>query len=751
MPKRPSHQRDSRAVSCSFGRRLTMVLLTYATRPLCWVVSLVVLGGWLFLLFSVGDGHGVCSPEINVKKSRIYRIADLRERIESGQGNSITDIHYSRLWSDAKTTVLSTNFAETTETAESKRRPVKSDTVKSDTINERAAQQLAVLETLPNLIRLDLRIKFSGELGNRVAIRQIGRIGSLREVRLMAAGLDKQSLEPLAKLHHLQRLELNLAIPLPSLAPLAGLPELQTLMLPHCDGFTVERFDEIAQLTHLKTLVLPNLNAFKITPEMLNRLRGMSELTDVYVRVPPEDVASLDVVRKALPNVTVHRGLYRAGRVYSLLGGILVMLAVATMVLNATGQFSLSQSKVIPNYVVAHLIGVSVPAAISISVHSGILCYHGANWSPASAWLLFTFSLFAWSYVSTAIDPLSFSSKMSGIVIGLIGGLGPYILFAMAASWAGFAEAFLLGEIPAATIGLFVAGCLIVADSLRRLPRCHDVRAEAGLLPVLAFRDQQAANLTMLYDPPESAKLATFLKTAKDRAVDRGVEGGFHENRFWRRMKLWQAAMPTQRMRIIVMAPVIVVWMAVFPRMFGVDLRADSLWLGGPALLYLMANGIAVIGWWQGTTCLSSALMWPLDRRTLIRDVFSAVALDLLIPSPLILCMTIGWMYTTYDGVNGASLLAALVGSLGIVSLMHSIGVWMISFRRIRMLIVAFILAEAAFGAACMALMVPINGPGFSGPTPMRIAVVGIAACLVAALSTTLAWRRWLRLEFGQT
>jgi hypothetical protein len=171
-------------------------------------------------------------------------------------------------------------------------------------------------------------------------------------------------------------------------------------------------------------------------------------------------------------------------------------------------------------------------------------------------------------------------------------------------------------------------------------------------------------------------------------------------------------------------------------------------------ILYVMSAGIIAMQWWQGYGSLHTALQWPLTRRTLVGDVFAAIAVELAFPAPLIAVAVAGYLAATgvIAGSAFVSGLAMLLGSLGVAALCYAGCVWVVTVRSV-WAVILFVGATYGLGSVLLipTLMFSTKDAGPAPPTALRIALVGCLACLLAAPLIALAYRRWMRLELGRS
>ena len=726
--------------SQSFGRRLQMVLLTYVTRPLIW---LLVLAGVLLCLFQLTaqNNSETCSPQVLVDSRQVRSPEDLRSKIASGESEWITDVWFSHLLLQAR---------------EEERRPrpgvlsreelaTKND-FPVEQISPGAKELMAQLERLPRLAR----IKYDPMQGV-CPLELVGRLTQARELELRCQELGV-SLKTLASLRNLERLEFSRGSSLPSLAPLAELPRLNTLIFPLDAQLTDSVVAEIAQLRQLKVIVLPDCSPYQNKPEALAPLRSLPKLTDVYVKCQPGDVKQIDAVRQALPEITVHFGQYDSLRVLSFAYGCFAMLFVTSVFWQGAGQFSLPQSKLMPNYANPHRVGAfSVPALAVVAV-TVIIAKRGGDWLPAAIAFSLSFLLMAWCALVTMTEQFV---RRRPRLLTAISAAGPLSVFFMLYSfrfWAGDAEMYLHSQYPRVACGLLIACMLLAGDCWRRLPRCHDCLAEAGIPPSFGFRDQQAAATATLNDPNS---LAARRLPAQDRRLSQTLMGEGHLRSAWQRIRLWRAAIQKPPVGIFLLAFASFTFASqVLYTTSWQSLLFDSHFWSSIVFMLPMFVGAMVLGvWWRAYGVICTASVWPVTRREMTRDIFCAVAGDLLVLTPIIVLGAVGVLHWTRHWPIAEALAVAILGTLAAVAVLHSIGVWAIPVRRFWALVAAFILLE--FAVMGLSFTLVLLGGRFVHVEAVELAVehivvIELAICLVAALSTWFAWRHWMRLEFGK-
>lgn len=546
---------------------------------------------------------------------------------------------------------------------------------------------------------------------------------------------------------------------------LADLPHLETLILVYCDGLTPQRFAEISQLKQLQTLVLPYVSRLEHRDASLARLRDVPLLTTIYVACPPRDDATLTAVRTAVPETRVLRGWYNPRRVGAFLAGMYLLFFLGLGSVHLTGQFSLPQSQLVPGFALPHaLVGGGVIVTV-VAIHSLLLWRYGADLWPAAAAVgtSFLLGLSLWTHANASPQRAANTGKasrtsrfwwlssiigwMSGIGLAISGiglAMGIGLLISNAETIAPYMEMFLLGETGMLPAALVLVTIGLAAALVARLATYQTTRAEAGLPVELAISDWQSRQKRALDEPNRQQ---VFLLRGQDRVLVEAI-AKHRANTRWHRVQRWQAGITT-RLRLMIFLIVVVfgvTWWA-FSGFTGGLTREKALGMAG--MLYFLSAVMVAAQWWQGYSHLLTALQWPLSRRTLVGDVFAAVALDLLIPAPLVAVSIAGYL-SSVGGISLLTGLAMLLGSLGVMALCYAGSIWFITVRNV-WAVILFTAATYGLGMILiLALVISTNGTGPPAPTALRIILVGLLAIATAAALIALAFRRWMRLELGK-
>lgn len=727
-------------------KRLFWTLMTYIERPLFWGLSLITLGLCLWF-FPTGERHNMpCHPQVALERGAVFDLHTLDSLVRDGRQSVVTGVSFERLWNDASQAALSGNAAVGLEKA-----PFA------------AAERLSLLANLPNLrfVTFDRRNAWTAGVDEDAAdlpMQTIGRLAPIQELSLSFLGvkdIDEDVLQPLANLRELRRLQLEHFESLPSLDALAGLPKLETLILVFCEGMTPQRFEEIRQLQHLKTLVLPHLSQFEQSKQSLTLLREMPSLRTIYVSCSPDDQATLAAVRAAIPMAHVLRGWYDRSRVNTFLAASYWLCFLAAGSFHLVGQFSLPQSKLVPGFTLPH-IGVAAGLfGLVVAVYSLLLWGHGANLLPGFAAVASCF-LLCLALGAAGMSPSHFKrnrrtaalSAVIALTIGICVGIGPFLLMHNVTFFTPYLEAYLLGEANLVAVALVCAACAGGVALVAKLTKLQVQRAEAGQPVELAFTDWQYRQQIINGNDPGQNFFVRSLDhaIAEASAKDRG-------NTRWSRISRWRASIGSWqvwRMTILLFVVFGLVWPIVSNSTLD---AAMERFLGTLGLFYFISALVVTVQWSQGYRYLQTALLWPLNRRTLVGDVFAAIGFELLLPLPFIATCIAG--YLAFSGMLSGSVLfgvlAVFFGSIGVAFLCFAGSVWLVTMRSFWSM---FFFAAAMYGMGSLILLPALafspQNAGPVTPTALRIAVVGFSACLVAAPIIALAYRRWMRLEFGR-
>ena len=273
--------------------RLFGVMWIYLTRPLCWVLFVViaaclVVGASMPLeKYEHYDSYTSSKTKnIFVGSKNVYSQDKLNEALEERDGKPVA-VSYDLLASDLQYKNLKVDSTG-----------VPRQVVISDSEAAERLRQLTFPKSTQWLETGDLKVQQS-------TIDQLGIITSLEHVKLVIPKSSSTPLDlsPLAKLVNLKSLDLGYITDIDSLKPLQSLPHLKTLTIADFSFVTSKNMREVAAIKSLRQLFLPNIANDSPSLDALSELNGAS-LKQVYFANAVADTAKLEAVGKIIPEPT---------------------------------------------------------------------------------------------------------------------------------------------------------------------------------------------------------------------------------------------------------------------------------------------------------------------------------------------------------------------------------------------------------------------------------------------------------------
>ena len=280
--------------------RLFGVMLIYLTRPLCWVLFVIVATA-LFVGWSFRSDEYVNYAPGGVAEA-VSKFLDYRQRVDSletlnavleNQDTQAVAVHYGSLARD-----------------------LEYGNVNLDDAGDRSQEIIPKDEVAERLEKLELpRLTQSLTTGvwqvRQSTIEQLGNVGSLEHIDFLIPASNKVSLDlsPFSKLLNLKTLNLGQLITIESLTPLQALPKLETLTIGNHQFVTAKHLREIAAIKSLRQLFLPDVTNNPAAMAALSELKS-SSLERVYISIPPSETAKLQAISSAIPSLRVRSSKY---------------------------------------------------------------------------------------------------------------------------------------------------------------------------------------------------------------------------------------------------------------------------------------------------------------------------------------------------------------------------------------------------------------------------------------------------------
>ena len=726
----------------TFIRRLWWVGVTYWTRPAMWgaVAVYAILVG-IFLLGHVVDGSKTklrsCYPQISFPSSAFRTKAQLDRVLERGDGGNVEFLKLNPILSDFWRT------PDGQQAILSRRDP---------------GFILATLKQLPNLQGL-------AWYWTSLWDTQLTPISHLRRLEYLSLAQTKFQPEQLQYLSNLKRLKVldlsgcRFTGGLQHLTPLEG---LHTLILSDFQNLNDAALADLRHLPQLRTLVLAPLTGQDpgrfVTDRGLESLKELPNLRTVYVRDSHPFVSIIQPLRTLLPHVTVRRMEYRQDRISTAFilfcASLLLSVLIAAHVFS---QFSQASARLIPQFTVSHF---GVPATVftvGMVVHTILSLQVRATLWPAVTLSALSLGgpgvLFLAVFANYGALGRVHSVVRGGTGLALIIGLQSVVV--SQERWVPWLDAYLIGDFPGIT-ALLGAVCLAIAGA--SLWMCHRVAlwaAEAGVIPpttLLGFR------LSTLQSSSGSGMIPTQEKGGKSFGLlARVVQGGYHGNRLWQRIRLWQAGSTFRAFHVVLMMMSVVgILLATDYWRYGRWSRTQTspfdlsrfVFLG---VVLLVTSVAAVIGSWRRRMLvLGFESVHPVTRETIRSDVFLAIAWDLMAMLPglivLGLLMLAAASSSEYNSFTWITTVLVSCAALGGVA--YAVAVWCVLIRRTWPVVVVGSLIYVILIAACGVCGVWCVHEKAS-LDPIAVLAVAASFSLLSVLALRSAWRRWLQIELA--
>jgi hypothetical protein len=475
-------------------------------------------------------------------------------------------------------------------------------------------------------------------------------------------------------------------------------------------------------------------------------IRHLPNLQTVFVGEFHDDPAGFRRFCQALPGIRVWHLEFNGSRLASTIFLLLATFILGGAVVQQTSAIlSLPWSRLYPRFAVPHVI---VPIAICIAgviAESWIARGYGTDfWAAASlqtlgwgVWGTLEFLWVprrrdAWPARTTGAEYGAVSTFRARLIEGaalvvLAGGVC-YLLFARLY----VLESFLLGELPWLTGGLFAAGAALSAAAIAAAPRFVVELGEAGIAPVLSMQDVEKRRPVSALSSPFRRRLS-HLKQPRSGAT-------------WRwRIHAIQSGNPDSFFFLLrtVVLPIAVV--VIFARVFRLGFFLGAFTLTWVALFLFAALSNCFWIWWQRRKTFTVQLLYPWTRRELTLATFAAFGLHVAgVLAMLFVAVVISVLACNEQWGRQILHIGPLTVTVA-ASLLITGGLWLLTLQH-RLLAGFLGFAGVVLVIACTSLQLSAL---FFTDTGYVLTVGVLFNALVAVFIGLLAYRRWMRAEWG--
>lgn len=554
----------------------------------------------------------------------------------------------------------------------------------------------------------------------QATIDQIGSIESIKQLELHFADDQQNSLDlsPLARLHHLERLELKLFAKVESLSSLGQLRNLKTLIIGNHQLVTDDNLRAIGSFQSLEELYLPDISYSPIAMEAVKQLKVSNSLDRVYLAVPMTKRETLSTIAASLGDIDVRPSKYLPMQTYVFIGVLFAIMLLNSLGSLVSAQFTLPMAQLAPAYKATHW---QFTSAIYLGlVATGALLLWNVSVHPSLAILLVATTLLgslAIGLTPQAATP-TFVQHFQGLafVATLFAAVGWVSLMPLHAQ-------HILGSPPwLLLVGLsLAAGCFALKLFWSLQTSCRD-RIEVGNAPILSFHDMQQRGEKQLLR--SSKGLDPYTRMSKWCCIAGYI--ALAMVLIWKFAFAGQPSPMFSRSAILLM-PMFVVWS-------------------------FMAIGIKS---WRKIPFQASMMIRPPGRRVQVKQIFIDVAADFGWTIPMMVAAALmashGMAKLTEAPVE--SMIAMAILALGILAMAYAITMWTLTVRSLLGIIVdgltAFVACNAMVFATVTTMFSFDEGNLEAVVLIPALAVTGGLFVIVAALATFFIWRTYLKLEWG--
>jgi len=611
----------------------------------------------------------------------------------------------------------------------------------------------AVIELLATGGASLFSVDLTGTATGSRALQRIAELPSLISLRLEWVSVTAADLQMLAsKKDRLKALALRgVPLDLAGLSAITSMAELSSLVL---EDLQVAAGFDLSSIQRLRSLTSLRIKDVAVSDEAAQWLSGMTHLKHLSLRNSNLSSTAIRQLHTALPQTEFHHSQNRqsvtAEMEKRLKGGgsALLMLFcpvfmfVPTLAMHVRTQVVDPRSRIIPGFPAPHL---TVAALILLVLCCGLasvvtLGNAGSFCGMLSLVMAATVLLFGTGYFQSAL--LTFS---------VIGGMMWLCFGAPEAALLWVATNFVRETASPPAVVLLLGSLVAFALLLRRMSQIHEGMSEYGVTAdIESFWSQRSTSAKRQQQRMHAwwvsrSRIGVFLCDHVSGWLMRHLP----ERPVPRRLIQFQVA----HGMAVVTLPAMLIGMFLMMKIFS-GMGGDA--MGGPAsmiglimMLPIMAVSMILGSWMQHWNWFAAELMFPLDRRTFVRSLLTGILLDgtfVLVMAEVLIALQVAQGFQSSE-ISSADfwLVAAVLCAANIMSGSALLAL-VLSYRSFWWLVGGILGQTALFGAITAIVMESLeNG---SAAVPVVLAV-GCLGCGLMATWLTLAWRRWINLEFG--
>ena len=690
------------------------ILLVYLTRPLCWLLAIVIATllvlGWSNLTdeYANYEETGVENSSRSLFDSRRHVDSQdsLADALRDKDWQAIV-LHYGYLVTDLQCRRLSTNDAD--------------DRNAEFLTKDEAAERLEQMEFPPQTQEITTD---SWEV-RQSTIDQLGKQSELEYIKLLVADSDSLPLDlsPLAKLEKLQSLNVGNIIDFKSLAPLQSLPQLQTITIGNHQCVTAQNMRDIAGIKSLRQLYLPDISRNPAAIEALSELKS-SSLAQVFVAIPNSQTAKLNAIRSHIPGLPVRSSYYLPMRSWSLIGAVWGITMSSMIGVHFLAMTSVNFNQLTSGYLTAQKRVALLVMLVLISLSAGFMWIckvHPGLAITLSAAVGFGF---IGSYMEGMSSGKASSTKQrwrNRLVLILI-----VVLLIAFSTWSQqnpLQFDCLLAQPPWWVVTLLWLLAIVFAMrwNLKLTTACRE-RVASGDDPMLSFYDVQEHSVK-LRDQQRDDRAEPF-----DDVLSWFLGAGF----------------------VLLLIALVRLFAPSFwiPPIWDSILRTQLPMLAFIPLILIMQK------WWSRVPYFATMIVRPPSRQSQVKQIFKGVAADFAraIPLQLAVAFLLGSSLSDRFGSVFEAVIATLLVTAGAVGVCYALTLVALTVRSTRWVIASFFIG--------FSLVLLFNSPIIFDQTADRPTALNVEPFIVFAMlsavsftiaigATVFMWRRYQKIEWG--
>ena len=693
--------------------RLLGVMSVYLTRPLCWIICVIILP---FLVFGGGLGGGL-SERLNdygqfgthYASSGIFdsrRFVDsqdsLNEALKIQDGRPIV-LRYGELVADLQFKNLKTTDA-----------------------GGRVQEPVSAEQFFERLDRLEFPSHIQTLTTDRLKVRQwtierIGNYSSLEHVEFLMPNADGAALDlsPFANLVKLKSLNVGQIVDFESLAPLQSLPDLETLTIGNHQFVTAQNMRDVAAIKSLKQLFLPDITRNPTAMAAMHELNS-SSLEQIYVAIPPSETLKLQNIERAIPDLRVCSSLYLPIRAWSIFWAIMGSLMASFIGFHFLAMFTVNAAELTPGYRLTQRRVAWAVMLVLLLLFAGLMWICKVNLGLAvalSATALFAFTMLQTS-LQTRTKPVSGMERWYGALF-----LVPLFVFIGWTVQNPLGLDSLLAQPPWWVVTALSLLAIFFAakwnGALSSL--CRD-RIAVGNDSILSLFDMQKASVKL-----------------NSRLFEEQTEP-FPQSSNW-----------PVGVGLILLSIAFVLHYA--PARWSLP-PINSVLIIQLMVVYLIAPVIVLQKWWSRVPFFATMITRPPSRQSQIKQIFVGVAADCARMIPLLLAVTflLGNQVADKLGSSAEVFIVACLLNVGVAGAFFALALLAITIRSTRWIIafgIVVYIAFVSFGGSVA--YIAFESRSWIAKIEPLIAVIALSILLLAATAgaTTIMWRRYQKIEWG--